>query len=63
MVVDSSISDQLDLRNSGDGLEIRVKDRGLVISSLVVSMSIDFTGRIKRLNTSLVNESDLYLWD
>lgn len=51
MVIDGSASDQLNLRNPRDGLEILLKDGCLVFPGFVVSVSISFAGRIKRLRS------------
>ena len=49
VVVNNTIADKLHLGNRGDSLEIRMKNGFLSLASLVVSVTIAFAMRIKRL--------------
>ena len=49
VVVNCAVADELYLRNAGDGFEVGMKDRLLRAASLVVSVSVAFTLRIKCL--------------
>lgn len=52
VVVDSSIPDKLDLRNAGNRLKIRVKNRFLGVARLVVSMTVAIRLGIEGLRLS-----------
>ena len=49
VVVNSTVSDELDLRNSWDRLEVRVKDRHGVFLRLVVAVTIGIALRVESL--------------
>jgi len=76
MIVDGTISNELNLGNSRDSLEIRMQDGFLSFSCLVVAMSVALGARIKSLNkywryllimrqkgnTSYLSQSILLFW-
>ncbi len=49
MVVDSSVPNQLDLRNTGNSLKIRMEDRQSGFSCLIVPVAIALGSRVKCL--------------
>jgi hypothetical protein len=51
MIVHHTISNELDLRNTRDCLEIGMEDRLLRVACLVVSMTIDLRIRVEGLLT------------
>ena len=50
VVVNSTVSDELNLRNPGDRLKVRVKDRLGVLLGFVIAMAIDIALRVKSLD-------------
>lgn len=50
VVVDGTISDELDLRNSRDRLEVGVKDRFGVLLGFVVAVTVGITLRVESLD-------------
>lgn len=57
VIVDGAIANELNLRNTGNSLEIRMKDRLLSVASLVVSVSIVLGLRIEGLIVALISRS------
>ena len=60
VVVNCTVTDELYLRNAGDSFEVGVKDRLLRTASLVVSVSIAFTLRIKCLLVGCMDDQLLF---
>ena len=60
VVVNCTVTDELYLRNAGDGFEVGVKDRLLRTASLVVSVSIALTLRIKCLLVGCMDDQLLF---
>lgn len=50
VVVDGAIADELHLRDTWDGLEIRVEDRLLCVTGLVIAMAIVLRAGVKGLS-------------
>lgn len=49
VVVDRAVADKLDLRHTGDGLEVWVEDRLFLRASFVIAVPIALAGRVKCL--------------
>ena len=60
VVVNCTVTDELYLRNARDSFEVGVKDRLLRTASLVVSVSIALTLRIKCLLVCCMDDELLY---
>ena len=54
IVVHGTVSNQLDLRNSGNGLEVRVEYRLAILLSFVVAMTVGIACGIEGLGGGLV---------
>jgi len=49
VIVDGAVPDELYLRHSRDGLEVRMEDGLLRFAGLVVAMTVRFRGGVERL--------------
>lgn len=49
MVVDCTVADELDLRDTWNGLQVRVKDGFFLRACFVIAMSVALTGGIESL--------------
>jgi hypothetical protein len=54
VIVDRAIANELNLRNTRNSLEVRMKDRFLGVTGLVVSVSIALRFGVKGLTIALV---------